>query len=94
MAGSSLLRKVVTTCGFCLEKWNPKTSYKSPNTKHTIVDECYDDGERVQTLECSRCGTHIEWLPRKQMSKAMAAMLKARYEVNMMHIAQRERSSR
>jgi uncharacterized paraquat-inducible protein A len=91
MAGSSLLRKVVTPCGFCLERWDPKKSFKSPTTKHTIIDEHQDEGERIQTLECSRCGTQIEWLPRRKMSKAMASLLKARYENNMMQIAKRER---
>ena len=83
MAGAEIKKRIITTCGYCLEQTNKKTEafIKSPKTAHRIIGQFKDEElkQRVQIIMCTRCGTQTEWVPRHHMPKVEAMRLEAKY---------------
>ena len=96
MPGADLLRRVVITCGYCLEKWNP-SAVKSAVTAHRILKEEYDDelGTRKQTIKCCRCGTESEHFPkRKGQTRSQIREMKAKREAAKLRKREAKKSAR
>jgi hypothetical protein len=78
MAGADLVKRIITTCGECLMRWDPEHSTKSPKTAHRIVGRGKDDelNLRFIIIECTRCGTKIHWYPRHKATREIVKNLK------------------